>query len=136
MLGYLPWLQVAGGNCVCTPSGADGKSKPGDVIYGAVIGPLTNVQDRRGLSHCRYGTWTESFPKVLPKIFGPGNQYVTCAKQLINKEGIAIDMPAGPSEVAVYADQTANPFVAADLFKPGRTWADSQVVLVASTMIG
>ena len=70
------------------------------------------------------------------KIFGPGNQYVTCAKQLVNKEGTAIDMPAGPSEVAVYADETANPiFVAADLLSQAEHGVDSQVVLVASSQL-
>jgi histidinol dehydrogenase len=78
-----------------------------------------------------YGT--ESVPAVY-KIFGPGNQYVTCAKQLVQREGVAIDMPAGPSEVAVYADETADPrFVAADLLSQAEHGADSQVVLVSSS---
>jgi len=78
-----------------------------------------------------YGTQT--IPQQY-KIFGPGNQYVTCAKQLIQKDGIAIDMPAGPSEVAVYADETANPgFVAADLLSQAEHGADSQVLLVVSS---
>jgi len=78
-----------------------------------------------------YGT--ESIPQVY-KIFGPGNQYVTCAKQLVQKDGIAIDMPAGPSEVAVYADETAVPsFVAADLLSQAEHGSDSQVVLVGSS---
>ncbi len=77
-----------------------------------------------------YGTG--SIPRVY-KIFGPGNQYVTCAKQLVQKDGVAIDMPAGPSEVAVYADETAVPaFVAADLLSQAEHGADSQVLLVAS----
>ena len=72
-----------------------------------------------------------SVPQVW-KIFGPGNQYVTAAKQLINTEGIAIDMPAGPSEVLVIADETANPdFVAADLLSQAEHGVDSQVVLLA-----
>jgi histidinol dehydrogenase len=76
-----------------------------------------------------YGTAT--VPKVY-KIFGPGNQYVTCAKQLVQKDGLAIDMPAGPSEVAVYADETANPaFAAADLLSQAEHGADSQVILVS-----
>ena len=70
-----------------------------------------------------YGT--ETIPQVY-KIFGPGNQYVTCAKQLVNKEGIAIDMPAGPSEVAVYADETSHAeFVASDLLSQAEHGADS-----------
>ena len=80
-----------------------------------------------------YGT--NSIPQVY-KIFGPGNQYVTCAKQLVNKEGMAIDMPAGPSEVAVYADLTSVPeFVAADLLSQAEHGIDSQVVLVASSVM-
>jgi histidinol dehydrogenase len=76
-----------------------------------------------------YGT--ETIPAVS-KIFGPGNQYVTCAKQLVQQDGVAIDMPAGPSEVAVYADDTANPaFVAADLLSQAEHGADSQVLLVS-----
>ncbi len=79
-----------------------------------------------------YGTAT--IPKVY-KIFGPGNQYVTCAKQLVNAGGVAIDMPAGPSEVAIYADETCNPaFVAADLLSQAEHGADSQVVIVANLL--
>ena len=74
---------------------------------------------------------TESLPKVY-KIFGPGNQYVTAAKMYANHKGIAIDMPAGPSEVAVYADKIANPaYVAADLLSQAEHGVDSQVFLVA-----
>ena len=77
-----------------------------------------------------YGTETIT---AVYKIFGPGNQYVTCAKQLVNIEGIAIDMPAGPSEVAVYADESCIPaFVAADLLSQAEHGIDSQVLLVAS----
>lgn len=76
-----------------------------------------------------YGT--QSVPQVW-KIFGPGNQYVTAAKQVVNTEGVAIDMPAGPSEVLVIADETANPdFVAADLLSQAEHGIDSQVVLLA-----
>jgi histidinol dehydrogenase len=74
---------------------------------------------------------TQTIPQVY-KIFGPGNQYVTCAKQLVNKQGVAIDMPAGPSEVAVLADDTCVPaYVAADLLSQAEHGADSQVVLVS-----
>ena len=80
-----------------------------------------------------YGTSSVS---KLYKIFGPGNQYVTCAKQLVNKEGVAIDMPAGPSEVAVYADETSDvSFVAADLLSQAEHGVDSQVVLVADSKL-
>src|SRR6476619_5679377 len=78
-----------------------------------------------------YGT--ETIPKVF-KIFGPGNQYVTAAKQLIQKDGIAIDMPAGPSEVLVIADESAMPeFVAADLLSQAEHGADSQVILLTTS---
>lgn len=77
-----------------------------------------------------YGT--DSIPRA-DKIFGPGNQYVTMAKQLVNMEGVAIDMPAGPSEVAVFADNTAVPeFIAADLLSQAEHGIDSQVVLIAT----
>ena len=73
-----------------------------------------------------YGT--ETIPQVY-KIFGPGNQYVTKAKELVQQEGIAIDMPAGPSEVLVIADGTADPaFIAADLFSQAEHGPDSQVI--------
>jgi histidinol dehydrogenase len=75
---------------------------------------------------------TDSVPKVY-KIFGPGNQYVTAAKMMANRMGIAIDMPAGPSEVAIFADSTANPvFVAADLLSQAEHGNDSQVVLIST----
>jgi histidinol dehydrogenase len=78
-----------------------------------------------------YGTTSVS---QVYKIFGPGNQYVTCAKQLIQQEGIAIDMPAGPSEVCVLADDSANPeFVAADLLSQAEHGSDSQVLLVSTS---
>ena len=77
-----------------------------------------------------YGT--ESIPKAY-KIFGPGNQYVTCAKQLVQKQGVAIDLPAGPSEVAIYADETAHAaFIAADLLSQAEHGVDSQVLLVTT----
>jgi histidinol dehydrogenase len=78
-----------------------------------------------------YGT--ESIPKV-DKIFGPGNQYVTLAKQLVQQDGLAIDMPAGPSEVCVLADMTAEPrFIAADLLSQAEHGPDSQVLLVTTS---
>src|SRR5690606_26508380 len=78
-----------------------------------------------------YGT--ETIPAVY-KIFGPGNQYVTSAKQLVQRDGIAIDMPAGPSEVCVLADETANAaYVAADLLSQAEHGPDSQVVLVSTS---
>ena len=89
------------------------------------------VGGAQAIAAMAYGT--ESIPQVY-KIFGPGNQYVTSAKMLVAKEGTAIDMPAGPSEVAVYADDTAVPaFVAADLLSQAEHGADSQVLLVSTS---
>ena len=118
---------------ICTPSDKNGKVNP-VVLYVAQLIGIKNIYKIGGvqaIAAMAYGTAT--VPKVY-KIFGPGNQYVTCAKQLVNKEGLAIDMPAGPSEVAVYADETSNAaFVAADLLSQAEHGADSQVVLVANT---
>lgn len=117
---------------VCTPCQADGQVNP-VILYVAQLLGITNVFKVGGvqaIAAMAYGT--ETVPQVY-KIFGPGNQYVTCAKQLVNKVGVAIDMPAGPSEVAVYADATSNPaFVAADLLSQAEHGSDSQVLLVAS----
>ncbi len=117
---------------LCTPPGKDGKVHPA-ILFAAKTAGVTKIFAAGGvqaIAAMAYGT--ASIPQVY-KIFGPGNQYVTCAKQLIQKDGIAIDMPAGPSEVAVYADETANPaYVAADLLSQAEHGADSQVVLVVS----
>lgn len=119
---------------VCTPSGADGKINP-VILYVAQLIGIKNIYKIGGvqaIAAMAYGTAT--IPKVY-KIFGPGNQYVTCAKQLVNAGGVAIDMPAGPSEVAIYADETCNPaFVAADLLSQAEHGADSQVVIVANLL--
>ncbi|MEP7144067.1 MAG: histidinol dehydrogenase [Ferruginibacter sp.] len=118
---------------VCTPCDKNGKVNP-VILYVAQLTGLKNIYKIGGaqaIAAMAYGTST--IQRVY-KIFGPGNQYVTCAKQLVNKEGMAIDMPAGPSEVAVYADETSNPvFVAADLLSQAEHGIDSQVVLVASS---
>ncbi len=107
---------------LCTPPGAGGEVYPA-ILYTAQLAGITKIFKVGGvqaIAAMAYGT--ESIPQVY-KIFGPGNQYVTCAKQLIQKNGIAIDMPAGPSEVCVMADETAVPaFVAADSIEPGRAW--------------
>lgn len=89
------------------------------------------VGGAQAIAAMAYGT--ETVPKVY-KIFGPGNQYVTAAKQLVTQSGVAIDMPAGPSEVAVLADETANPaFVASDLLSQAEHGKDSQVILVSTS---
>lgn len=85
----------------------------------------------QAIASMAYGT--ESVPKVY-KIFGPGNQYVTAAKQLVSLRDVAIDMPAGPSEVEVLADETANPvFVAADLLSQAEHGVDSQAMLITTS---
>ncbi len=133
MLGIPAVLAGCNQIIVCTPADKQGKINP-VILYVAQLLGLKNIYKTGGaqaIAAMAYGTRT--IPRVY-KIFGPGNQYVTCAKQLVNKEGVAIDMPAGPSEVAVYADATANPdFVAADLLSQAEHGVDSQVVLVATT---
>jgi histidinol dehydrogenase len=117
---------------LCTPPNKDGKIHPAIAYAAALIG-IKNIYTIGGvqaIGAMAFGT--ESVPKVH-KIFGPGNQYVTAAKQLVQQYGTAIDMPAGPSEVCVWADETAVPeFVAADLLSQAEHGADSQVLLVAS----
>lgn len=91
---------------------------------------MTKIGGAQAIAAMSLGT--ESIPKVH-KLFGPGNQYVTAAKMYANKMGIAIDMPAGPSEVAVFADETCNPaFVASDLLSQAEHGADSQVILLTT----
>src|SRR5690606_621969 len=118
---------------LCTPPNKEGNIHPA-ILYAADLVGIDKIIKAGGaqaIAAMAYGT--ETVPKV-DKIFGPGNQYVTAAKQLATKKGIAIDMPAGPSEVLVYADDTAIPaFVAADLLSQAEHGIDSQVVLVADT---
>jgi histidinol dehydrogenase len=117
---------------LCSPPGKDGKIHPA-ILYAAHISGITKIFKAGGaqaIAAMAYGT--ESIPKVY-KIFGPGNQYVMAAKQLVSKTNVAIDMPAGPSEVAVVADASANPsFVAADLLSQAEHGNDSQVVLLTN----
>ena len=118
---------------LCTPPSKDGSINPA-ILYAANLCGATKIFKVGGvqaIAAMAYGT--ETIPKVF-KIFGPGNQYVTAAKQLIQKEGIAIDMPAGPSEVLVIADETAIPeYVASDLLSQAEHGADSQVILLATS---
>lgn len=118
---------------LCTPSDNEGNIHPA-ILYAAKVVGIPRVIKAGGaqaIAAMAYGT--ESVPKVY-KIFGPGNQYVTAAKQYISQRGVAIDMPAGPSEVAVYADETAIPeFVAADLLSQAEHGVDSQVLLVSTS---
>ena len=117
---------------LCSPPDRQGRLDPAILFAASVVGVtrVFKVGGVQAIAAMAYGT--ESIPRVY-KIFGPGNQYVTCAKQLVQRDGVAIDMPAGPSEVAVYADETAYPgFVAADLLSQAEHGADSQVVLVST----
>jgi len=114
-----------------SPPSVNGKLHPAILYTAALVGitKIFKVGGVQAIGAMTYGTAT--VPKVF-KIFGPGNQYVTCAKQLINKEGVAIDMPAGPSEVAIFADESCEPeFVAADLLSQAEHGVDSQVILVS-----
>lgn len=117
---------------LCSPPGRNGKINP-YILYAARIAGVTNVYKVGGaqaVAAMAYGT--ESVSKV-DKIFGPGNQYVVAAKQLVSLSDVAIDMPAGPSEVEVLADESSNPsFVAADLLSQAEHGADSQVLLVST----
>ena len=118
---------------LCTPPNKEGKIHPAILYTANLLGIKTIVKagGAQGIAAMAFGT--ASVPKVF-KIFGPGNQYVTTAKQLVTKYGVAIDMPAGPSEVAVVADVNANAaFVAADLLSQAEHGADSQVVLVSDS---
>lgn len=115
---------------LCTPPNKEGKINPA-ILYAAASVGCTKVFKLGGIQAIGAMTYgTESVPQVY-KIFGPGNQYVTAAKQLASLDGVAIDMPAGPSEVLVYGDETGNPgFIASDLLSQAEHGADSQVVFV------
>ena len=117
---------------LCTPPNREGKVHPA-ILFAARTAGVSKIFKAGGIqaiAAMAYGT--ESVPKVY-KIFGPGNQYVTAAKQLVSLKDVAIDMPAGPSEVEVIADETANPdFIAADFLSQAEHGADSQAILVTS----
>ena len=133
MLGVPAQLAGSSEIILCTPPGKDGQIHPA-ILYTAQLTGITRifkVGGAQAIGAMAYGTAT--IPKVY-KIFGPGNQYVTAAKQLVQKEGVAIDMPAGPSEVCVLADDSAQPaFVAADLLSQAEHGADSQVLLISTS---
>lgn len=128
--------QIAGCKeiVLCTPAGSNGKIHPA-IMYAARITGITKIFKTGGaqaVAAMAYGTQT--IPKVY-KIFGPGNQYVTKAKEWVQQDGVAIDIPAGPSEVLVIADKTCNPaFVAADLLSQAEHGADSQVILLCDDL--
>lgn len=130
MLGIPATLAGCSEIILCTPPSRDGKIHPAILFAAEVVG-MTRIFKAGGaqaIAAMAYGT--ETIPNVY-KVFGPGNQYVTKAKQLVTEEGVAIDMPAGPSEVLVMADETCDPsFVAADLLSQAEHGEDSQVMLV------
>ena len=119
---------------LCTPPGRDGKVHPA-VLFAAKVAGVNRIFKAGGIQAiAAMAHGTESVPKVY-KIFGPGNQYVTAAKQLVSLRDVAIDMPAGPSEVEVLADETANPvFVAADLLSQAEHGVDSQAILITTSV--
>ena len=118
---------------LCTPPNREGKVHPA-ILFAAEVAGVNKIFKAGGIqaiAAMAYGT--ESVPKVY-KIFGPGNQYVTAAKQLVSLKDVAIDMPAGPSEVEVIADESANPaFIAADFLSQAEHGVDSQAILVTDS---
>lgn len=133
MLAVPARIAGCGEIVLCTPPGKDGKVHPA-ILFAAEVAGVSRIFKAGGIqaiAAMAYGT--ESVPKVY-KIFGPGNQYVTAAKQLVSLKDVAIDMPAGPSEVEVIADETANPdFIAADFLSQAEHGADSQAILVTTS---
>ena len=131
MLGIPAVLAGCRDIVLCTPPDPQGNINPAIAYAARLVGisQVFKVGGIQAIAAMAFGT--ETVPRVY-KIFGPGNQYVTAAKQAVSRLGVAIDMPAGPSEVMVCADHTANPdFVAADLLSQAEHGADSQVVLLA-----
>ena len=118
---------------LCTPTNKEGKINPAILYTASLVGvtKIFKVGGAQAIGAMAYGT--ETIPQVY-KILGPGNQFVTKAKELLQQQGVAIDMPAGPSEVLVIADETSNPvFVAADLLSQAEHGADSQAILVTTS---
>lgn len=133
MLAVPARIAGCGEIVLCTPPTREGKVHP-SILYAAKVAGVSQIFKIGGIqaiAAMAYGT--ESVPKVY-KIFGPGNQYVTAAKQLVSLREVAIDMPAGPSEVEVIADASANPdFIAADFLSQAEHGADSQAMLVTDS---
>lgn len=133
MLGIPAKIAACEQVIMATPPNREGKIHPA-ILYTASLVGITRIIKSGGaqaVGALAYGTSVT--PRVY-KIFGPGNQYVTAAKQLVAKQGVAIDMPAGPSEVAILADETANPaFIAADLLSQAEHGVDSQTILVTTS---
>jgi len=133
MLGIPAKLAGCKEVVLCAPPNANRQIHPVILYTASLVGitQICKVGGAQAVAAMAFGT--ESIPKV-DKIFGPGNQYVTKAKELVQQAGVAIDLPAGPSEVLVIADDTCNPaFVAADLLSQAEHGADSQVILVSDS---
>lgn len=133
MLGIPANLAGCGEIVLCTPPNQDGEINPAILYTANLIGinKIYKVGGAQAIAAMAYGT--ETIPQVY-KIFGPGNQFVTKAKEIVQQDGIAIDMPAGPSEVLVIADETSNPaFIAADLLSQAEHGIDSQVILLSNS---
>jgi histidinol dehydrogenase len=132
MLGIPAKLAGCGEIILCTPANEEGEVHPAILFSAQLVGidKIYKIGGAQAIAAMAYGT--ETIDSVY-KIFGPGNQYVTAAKQLVQMQGIAIDIPAGPSEVCVMADETADPsFVAADLLSQAEHGVDSQVLLISN----
>lgn len=133
MLGVPATLAGCSDIVVCTPPDANGKANPTVLAALQILGiqNVLKVGGAQAIGAMAYGT--ETIPKV-DKIFGPGNSFVTLAKQLVQKEGVAIDLPAGPSELMVVADGSADPrYVASDLLSQAEHGADSQVLFLSDS---
>jgi histidinol dehydrogenase len=133
MLGIPAKLAGCKEIVLCSPPDKEGNLHPAILYTASLIGisKIFKIGGVQAIGAMAFGT--ETVPQVY-KIFGPGNQYVTCAKQLVQKTGTAIDMPAGPSEVCVLADETADPdFIASDLLSQAEHGPDSQVFLVSTS---
>ncbi|MGY5351417.1 histidinol dehydrogenase [Wenyingzhuangia sp. IMCC45533] len=133
MLGIPAKIAGASKIILCTPPDKEGHLHPA-ILYAAQRVGITDIYKVGGIQAVAAMTYgTETIPQVY-KIFGPGNQYVTAAKQFALSQGVAIDMPAGPSEVMVVADKNANPiYIVADLLSQAEHGADSQVIFVADS---
>jgi histidinol dehydrogenase len=133
MMGIPAMIAGCKNIILCTPPGEDGSIHPAILFAASLCGIrlIFKTGGAQAIAAMAYGT--ESIP-ACSKIFGPGNRYVTLAKQLVQLDGVAIDMPAGPSEVCVLADESANAgFVASDLLSQAEHGTDSQVMLITTS---
>ena len=133
MLGIPAKLAGCSEIIICSPPNQDGSIDPTILFTANLLGirDIFKLGGAQAIAAMAYGT--ESVPRVY-KIFGPGNQYVTAAKLKVSLENVAIDMPAGPSELAIIADRTSNPaFIASDLLSQAEHGADSQVIMVSTS---